>query len=228
MPQVAWVRCYSRRIGASMDNKLLIIGMGCGNPSYMLPIAKEKIKLAKTLVGAKRHLDSFKNLGQEKVYMEDGISKMLSYIEDNYKSEQIAVLVSGDTGYHSLLRYVKSNLSGIVLEVYPGVSSMSVMFARLSMMWDDATLVSAHGNDVDLVEIAKSNRKIGLLTDSKTTPKVIAQCLLDNGVINKKIAIGERLSYADEKVTVLSVEEATEYDSDKLCVVVIYDEEVCI
>lgn len=211
-----------------MENKLLIIGMGCGNPSYMLPVAKEKIVVASTLVGAKRHLDSYEYDGKKKVYMEDGIGKMLSYIEDNYKSEQIAVLVSGDTGYHSLLRYIKSNINGIALEVYPGVSSMSVMFARLSMMWDDATLISAHGNDVDIVQLAKSNRKIGLLTDSKTTPKVIAQCLLDNGVINKKVAIGERLSYDDEKVTVLSVEEATEYDSDKLCVVVIYNEEVCI
>lgn len=211
-----------------MANKLLIIGMGCGNPQYMLPIAKEKIEFADTLVGAKRHVDSQDYNGKKKVYMEEGLRDMLHYIEENYENEQIAVLVSGDTGYHSLLRYIKRNLKDVPLEVYPGVSSMSVMFSRLGMMWDDAKLVSAHGNEIDIVKHVKKHKKVGILTDSINSPRAIAKKLLGSDIDSKMIAIGEQLSYDDEKITILSVEKAAEYESDKLCVVVIYDEEVYI
>lgn len=211
-----------------MDNKLLVIGMGCGNPQYILPIAKVNIELADTLVGAKRHIETEEYEDKNKVYMEDGLCEMLKYIKDNYQKEQIAVLVSGDTGYHSLLRYIKTNLKDIPLEVYPGVSSMSVMFSRLCLMWDDAKLVSAHGNKIDIVEYVRNYKKLGILTDTINTPKAIARKLMDSGIKDKKIAVGERLSYDDENIAVMSVEEAIDYDSDKLCVVVIYDEEVYI
>lgn len=211
-----------------MNNSVYVIGMGGGDIKYMTGIALSKMKLADTLLGAGRHLDIQQNEGKNKIYLEHGIKKLLIYIKQNYKKEQLAVLVSGDTGFHSLLRYLKKNTKGIEFEIFTSPSSISILFSKLGMMWDDSKLLSAHGNELDIVKAVKENKKVALLTDGETTPKTIAKKLYESGVDNKIIVVGERLTYSDEKVTKLFVEEALNYDSDKLCVVVIYDESIYI
>ena len=96
------------------------------------------------------------------------------------------------------------------------------------MMWHDAAIVSLHGRKTDIAMLAKSSKKLCVLTDGLMTPSVIAKELIEAKIDRKIMAIGERLGYEDEKISKMRLAEAMSYDADPLNVVVIYDEDVQI
>lgn len=209
-------------------NEVFIIGMGGGNPDYLPAINLQKINQADTLIGAKRHLEAFAVEGKKKIYLDQGLKNMLDYLQTHWQEEQLAVLVSGDAGFYSLQRYLRKHTQGIRFTVYTAPSTISIMFARLGMMWDDARLLSAHGTIPDIVAAVNASKKVALLTDKTVTPGIIAAMLNDANINNCKMAIGERLTYPDEKITILDLQSALKYEADTLCVVIIYDETVTV
>ena len=209
-------------------NAVRVVGLGPGDRGYILPAAVTAIEEADILVGASRHLDALRVYGKQTFAVEGRFAEMAAYIAGNARTHRIAVVVSGDTGFYSLLRYLKDNLPDMTYEIIPGLSAMSLMFARLGLMHDDAFTGSVHGKALDVAALVKEHKKVGLLTDGKTAPAVIAMKLLEQGIQNKSMAIGERLSYADEKISILSLEQAADYAADALSIVVIYDEDVHI
>ena len=44
---------------AAMNNKIIVAGIGPGNPDYMVPMARQVIAEAKVLVGGRRALGQF-------------------------------------------------------------------------------------------------------------------------------------------------------------------------
>ena len=205
-------------------NHIDVIGLGPGHPDYILPERKKKIKEADVLMAGKRNLGGIEISGKEVLIIGNNLKELIDYIKENYQDKKIAVLVSGDPGYHSMLSYIKRNTEGIEINVTPGISSFTYFFSKLSMVWQDAVLSSVHGEDRDFVKLVEENRKVFFLTDGKITPKYMANELMKKGITHKRFFIGERLSYADEKISNLSVEEASQYATDSLCVVVIADE----
>lgn len=201
-----------------------VIGMGPGNPDYILPIGLKKINEADVLIGGQRNLNDVTILNKEVLYIRNNLKEITQYIQQNYKTKKIAVLVSGDPGFHSMLSYLKKNTKEILIEVTPGISSFTYFFSKLGMAWDDAVLSSVHGEKIDYIELIQANEKVAFLTDLRGTPKSIAQEMIKKGITHKRIYIGEDLSYENEKITALTVEEAAEYDTSSLCVVVIEDE----
>ena len=84
---------------------------------------------------------------------------------------------------------------------------------------------SVHGRSEDnLIETIKSYGKVALLTDKKNTPKMIAKIMKESDITNRKILIGENLSYSDERITELSIERCIDFEANSLCVMVIHDE----
>jgi len=201
-----------------------VIGVGPGNPDYILPMGLKRIHEADVLIGGKRNLEDGNILSKEVIVIRNNLQEIINYIQENHKTKKIAVLVSGDPGFHSMLSYLKKNTKGIDIRVTPGISSFTYFFSKLSMTWDDAVLSSVHGEKTDYLTLIQTNKKVAFLTDIKVTPRSIAQEMKKKGITHKKIYIGERLSYENEKLSKLSVDEASYYESDALCVVVIADE----
>jgi cobalt-precorrin-7 (C5)-methyltransferase len=133
-------------------------------------------------------------------------------------------VVSGDSGFYSLTNYLKKHFKDEDLDIYPGISSLQYFFARIGKTWEDAKLMSMHGREEDLIRLVKSNKKVGILTDDIWTPDEIAKKLIKHGVKEKKIYVGENLSYYNEKINELTLKESAETIFDKLNVVVVSDE----
>ena len=198
-------------------NKIWIIGLGPGHPDYMLPIASKKLKDANRIYGGKRHLSDL-DVTAKKIQLKMPLSESIEDIKKHYHTEQIAVLVSGDTGFYSFLETIKRNFDRSELETYPGISSLQYLFSKLSMSYQEAYIGSVHGREKDLNEVF--NYKIcGLLTDRKMTPSVLVEKALS---LNKTgwIHIGENLSYQDEVISTYRLDDYKEKEHSSLCVVV--------
>lgn len=201
-----------------------VVGIGPGSKEYILPLAKKEIENAKILVGGKRALTDFSNDNQITFPITKDIESAIEFIRKHI--DDVTVMVSGDPGYYSLLDTIRKNFPQDKISVIPGVSSLQVAFARLNLPWHNAKLLSFHGrvpSDEELV--FEENKMIGLLTDSVYNSKKIAEILSRfNWKKNSNFTVFERLSYDDEKITKMTLEEAKNFAPISSGVIIVYNE----
>ena len=204
-----------------MDHKIIVVGIGPGTADYLLPIAKRTIDAAKILVGSQRALQSFANKSSLQYKITGNIDSTLKFIRLNLEKQDIVVMVSGDPGYYSLLVALKKEFTQI--EVIPGISSMQVAFARLSLPWQNAELISIHGREPELERLKyKPQKVIGMLTDGKYTTAIIAKILMKNGWASEStMHICNNLSYENEFIVNMSLEKASNAEEFRNCIVVV-------
>lgn len=187
--------------------KINILGLGPGNEKYILPITKEYIKKSDILIGGRRNIESLGVLaeGKEIKYIDRYLDQLPIYIKEN-REKIISLIVSGDTGFYSMVPFMKKHFEIEDLNIISGISSMQYMFSAIGFSYEDTFIASVHGRECDYITPIKGGKKAGLLTDNKMTPQVIAKTLLKNKV-KGNIFVGERLSYDDERLTKLSLKE---------------------
>lgn len=200
-------------------NKIQIVGLGPGSVKYILPIVNEIIESADLLIGSKRSLELFCH--KHCFYYNHNLSELIDYIKLHRSTYKICVVVTGDTGFYSLLDYVKRFFDEEDIEVTPGISSYQYMFSRLKKSYKAFELTSLHGRVENLEAIIKKNKKVFLLTDQINSPSSIANTLCKLGYEKKYMAIGVNLSYEDEMIQEGSVEDFVNWKCENLCVVVI-------
>ncbi len=208
--------------------KIDVLGLGPGNRSYILPEVEKRIKTADVVVGGKRNIEGIADLvaGKEIKYIDRHLKELVLSMKDIMDEKKIAVVLSGDTGFYSMLGYLKNNFQLSRLDVVPGISSMQYFFARIGEQWHDAVIASVHGREFDYVESLKSAGKVGLLTDKINTPQEIAKKISESG-INATIYVGENLSYPDECITSGNPEEIKKIEKEfDLNVVIVKSEEI--
>jgi len=202
-------------------NKVYIIGAGPGNREYILPIATHYANRCDVLIGAKRNLEAF-DFNKKTIELGKNLDEIIDYIKNNKENKQIGVVVSGDTGFYSLMTFIKNHFNLDELEVIPGISSVSYLFSRLSKAYDDYLLISLHGKPIEtLLNAIKLNKKIVMLTCNINNPKNIADFLIENGYPNAKMVIGCNLSYEDERIIYTDAKKIENWNTKELCVVVI-------
>jgi len=194
-------------------NKINILGLGPGNSNYILPITKEYIKNSDILIGGRRNIESLGSIALKKEikYIDRYLEKLINFINSN-RDKKISLVVSGDSGFYSMVPFMKKHFKIKDLNIIPGISSMQYMFSTIGYSYEDTFIASVHGRECDFVTPAKKGKKVGLLTDNKTTPQVIAKKLLENK-IKGTIFVGERLSYKDEKITIKTLEEMSKVEN---------------
>lgn len=196
--------------------KIIVAGIGPGNPDYMVPMAYQAIKGAAALVGGRRALAQYAapvGRGQRTMAVTRDIDGVMSFIRDELAVHNVVVMVSGDPGYYSLLDALRREFSIEQIIVIPGISSMQLAFARLALPWHDARLVSFHGRRPQLEElIYREGSVIGMLTDTKFTSRTIPPILIKAGwPLSAKLHICTRLSYDDEQIQTILLRQAPEY-----------------
>lgn len=206
-----------------MEFKIIVAGIGPGAREYVVPKALKAIENAKVLVGGSRALADFAREGQKTFAIKVNIKAVMNFIGEELKQNDVVVMVSGDPGYYSLLSSLRKNFSIEQIKVIPGLSSMQVAFAKIALPWQEASLLSFHGRvpkDEDLVYV--KGRIIGMLTDNKFNSGRIAEYLIERGWDkNARAYICSRLSYPDEKIACLSLEEAQTKEIVSHCVMIV-------
>ncbi|ADL07093.1 precorrin-6y C5,15-methyltransferase (decarboxylating) subunit CbiE [Thermosediminibacter oceani] len=180
-----------------------VVGIGPGAPEYITPAALKRIKEAEVLVGAKRHLNLFKDLACKKIPLEAGLDlgKVLK------SPGRVAVIATGDPGIYGILDLVLKHVSEEEVDVIPGISSVQYMMARLRLPAKDTAVVSLHGRGGDIVSAVRNHSTVVVLTDPVNNPVKIARLLLENGILDREIYVGQNLSYENEAIEKYGVKE---------------------
>ncbi|WP_462425978.1 precorrin-6y C5,15-methyltransferase (decarboxylating) subunit CbiE [Fusobacterium varium] len=196
-------------------NKINVVGLGPGNLDYLTGAGIKAIKDCEIAVGGKRQLEEIGILLSENCerYTLGKLLDLIDYIKNN-RDRKITVVVSGDTGFYSLLPFLKKYFSNDELEVVPGISSYQYLFSKIGECWQNFVLASAHGRDFDYIKAMNEKEGVVLLTDEKNTPYIIGKKIYESGIRGVEIIVGERLSYPDEVITRVDVENFEELNKE--------------
>lgn len=204
--------------------KIKVVGIGPGHVDYILPVAYRAVEEADILVGARRHLDIFEPYKKETICYQNHLEEMMQKLDDLRKNKKIVVLVSGDPGFYSLLDYIQRRINKDELEVIPGISSFQYFFSRLNRSYKAYQLLSLHGRNIDIKNYLLTSGGVFLLTDYTHTPSEIAKILINDGFKDYKMAVGESLSYPEERIIEGKVQDFIDIEFTNLSVVVIDNE----
>ncbi len=204
-----------------ITKKINICGIGPGDPDLIVKAVFRKVEEADMLIGGQRHLDIFASYNKECHVFDGKLSPLKDFIEE-CPAQNIVVLVSGDTGFHSLRRYLKSAFNKFEIELTPGISSFQYFYAKLGLGYEKAFKTSLHGSTTEFLDKITDYESVFLLTDKINNWKTIAQQLCDIGHPDITYHIGNNLSYPDEKIISTTAGDALKMDYDfHLCAVII-------
>jgi precorrin-6Y C5,15-methyltransferase (decarboxylating) len=172
---------------------IAVIGLD-GRP--LAPEAEGSICEASLVVGGERHLEDLSIEPGRAVVLKGGLSEALARIEG--AEGLVAVLASGDPGFFGIVRLLGERFGPKNLRVFPAASSVSLVFARAGLHWDDAVTVSAHGRDPHrAVNICRSHPKVAVLTSPVFGPAELAEALDGLG---RSLVVAEKLGEPEERL----------------------------
>ncbi len=205
--------------------KISLVGIGMGTVMTMTAQAEAAVRSADCLIGAGRMLDAVRDmeaLEGKPVLEEYRGDQILSYIRSHPEHRETAVLLSGDTGFHSgakgLADMLRKEMPEWEVQMMPGIASVAYLAARLKTSWEDAALVSLHGKEEDFIQTVSRNRKTFLLLGGKDAGRRALDRLREYGMDEVILHVGTRLSYPDERILSGTVQELGEKDLDGLSV----------
>ncbi|MFX0560446.1 precorrin-6y C5,15-methyltransferase (decarboxylating) subunit CbiE [Tepidibacillus infernus] len=189
--------------------KMKIIGIGDDGENGIFPHYRKWIAEADILVGGERQLSYFPDFQKEKWILRGDLPFILHRLKEKAINKKVVVLASGDPLFYGIGRLFLDIIGYENLSIYPHLSSVQLAFARLGDSWQDSYIESLHGRSLTgLAQRIDGKAKIALLTDAVHSPTMIAQYLLIYGFDEYEMFIGEHLGGKNEKIYLLSLEEA--------------------
>jgi precorrin-6B C5,15-methyltransferase / cobalt-precorrin-6B C5,C15-methyltransferase len=205
---------------------LVGVGMGMGDISTM---ALRWIERAEVLAGGARHLDWFARHPGEKLPLKGPLNAWMDAVADISRERRTVVLASGDPFFFGIGRRLAERLGKEHLVTFPNITSVQVLFARLNESWEDVKVLSLHGrgsavDDFRWLLHLRLHPRCVCFTDPQHTPDWIARQLLENGLEDRVMVVGEDLGTSSERIHRLSPRDAAAGSFSSLNLVAVFAE----
>lgn len=178
--------------------KLYVVGLGPGHPDLLVLRARQALLGADLVVGAGRLLDSLP-AGCTANRVEAVQAEEIVRAVRSAGCERPCAVFSGDTGFYSGAQRLLA-LWDDDREVLPGVGSVAYFAARLGVSWQDWRLVSAHGRRCDPAAALRLAPRVLFLTGGENSVGALCARLARAGLGDVRVAVGENLSYPEERI----------------------------
>ena len=210
------------RFSFSLRQQIAIVGIGMGQADTLTIAAKRAIERAQVVIGAKRMVAAVAAVGQARheAYQATAIS---NYIKEHPEYQRIVVVLSGDVGFYSGAKKLLAELPADV-ELICGISSLVYFCAKLKTTWEDVYASSLHGRNDNMIGLIQKNPKVFAIVGQEMGISELCQKMNDYGLGDVKMAIGEKLSYPEEQITVGLASDFIGYRTDSLAVILIENE----
>lgn len=186
-----------------------------GEPSAALVRAAADADL---VMGGRRQLDALEIAPDRRIEL-GALDPAIERLVGLPAGARALVVASGDPLFFGIVRRLRAG--GLRPTVVPAPSSAAVAFAAVGLPWDDAVVVSAHGRSLaPALHVARAHAKVAVFTSAAHGVRELAAGLADQ---ERWYVLAERLGDADQRVRVLSAEEALEADAREPHLVLVLD-----
>lgn len=198
-----------------IQKEISLIGTGMGNTGTLSIAGKEALESAGLVIGSGRLLETAKaviNAKDKEMFNAYDADIIYNYIKENPQYKNIAIMLSGDTGFYSgagRLYEKLQELPGYNIDIIPGISSVAYFAARLKINWQDIKLLSLHGRTQNVIAAIKSNEKTFILLGMKDSVAGLADICIKYGLKELVFHIGCNFGYSGEEIISGSPEDFT-------------------
>lgn len=213
------VKAYlCKKLEIKVQREISIVGIGMGTLENMTAEALKVCRDAQLLIGADRMLAQVRTLNKP-CFVSYKPQEIRDYIFAHPEYEKVALLQSGDVGFYSGAKRLYEVLKDENIKVYPGISSVVYLCDKLKTSWEDVVLVSLHGRSANAIAKIKNNKKVFMLVGKGNGINELCRKLCYYNLGKIKLAVGENLSYENEKISFGYAEEFQTREFEDLCVV---------
>lgn len=198
-----------------IQKEISLIGTGMGNTGTLSIAGKEALESAGLVIGSGRLLETANaviNAQDKEMFNAYDADIIYNYIKENPQYKNIAIMLSGDTGFYSgagRLYEKLQELAGYNIDIIPGISSVAYFAARLKINWQDIKLLSLHGRTQNVIAAIKSNEKTFILLGMKDSVAGLADICIKYGLKELVFHIGCNFGYSGEEIISGSPEDFT-------------------
>lgn len=198
-----------------IQKEISLIGTGMGNTGTLSIAGQEALESAGLVIGSGRLLETARaviNAQDKEMFNAYDADIIYNYIKENPQYKNIAVMLSGDTGFYSgagRLYEKLQELPGYNIDIIPGISSVAYFAARLKINWQDIKLLSLHGRMQNVIAAIKSNEKTFILLGMKDSVAGLADICIKYGFKELVFHIGCNFGYSGEEIISGSPEDFT-------------------
>jgi precorrin-6B C5,15-methyltransferase / cobalt-precorrin-6B C5,C15-methyltransferase len=216
--------------------KVYLVGIGMGFESSLTKEAMDILSQVPVAIGAKRMIESFQNtsiwtLREElgilpEVFMEYQAIKIADYMK-GCQQPSVAVLLSGDVGFCSGAKKLLQVLEFCDVQLIPGITTVSYLASRCNLSWEDMCLTSLHGTSSAIINRVHHNAHTFTLLGGKVSVNQLCDLLMEYGMNQVKLHVGECLSYPNEKIQTINPEQGYVGEQQELAAVIIENPKPC-
>ena len=196
--------------------QVAVVGIGPGSRQAMTLEVLEATQKADCIIGAKRMLEAVAPQGKScfDAIAPNAISEI---IHSRKEFSSFTVVMSGDSGFFSGTKKLLPLLEDCRTTVLPGLNSMVYLCSRLHTSYEDVVTVSAHGRERSILpQIRRHHRVFTLLGGENGAGKLCRQ-LVEAGMGDVKVSIGQHLSYENEQIVTGSAQQLADRNFESLC-----------
>lgn len=205
--------------GAIKHIDYYLIGIG----NHPKPLIDEDVQdlIDRSLIfsGGKRHYQLMKPFLPENhswIEISGGMDNVIAHYKAS--NQPIVIFTSGDPFFYGFGNTLKRYLPNARMTSYPYFNSIQRLCHKIQTNYNELTAVSVHGRDWHALNkvLIKGKPLIGVLTDNRKTPAVIAKYLLQYGFDNYEICVGEALDGEFEKINTYKLESVLDLEFNPL------------
>ncbi len=217
---VSYVKDY---FGFKEKRRVYLIGAGPGAEELLTADAKGCLQKCDVLIGAGRILETCRKITQKPVFETCRREEIVKFLNENKGYENAALVYSGDIGFHSGAKGIRELLPEYEVIPVCGISSPVYFLNKIGVPWDQVPLVSCHGQECNLISILLEKGRVCALLGKSSGQREgevsrICKTLLDFGMEDTRLTVGERLSYQEERIITGSPGELAGQSFDSLSV----------
>lgn len=202
------------------NQHITFVGIGMGTKQTMTLEAWNACEMADVLIGARRMLQTVKELRKPE-FSSYKIEEIKQFISEHTEYENIVILVSGDLGFYSGTTKWMEQLSDYPISRINGISSVVYFCGKLGIPWEKTALISLHGRKQNIIHAVKNNETVFALIGEENGIPALCKELIQCGLESVALHVGENLSYSNERIVTGTPKELITKEFERLSVVVI-------
>lgn len=200
--ELSEVLAFFRERYQMREKKMLyLIGMGPGKRELLTGEAENCLKQCDVLIGAKRILEGCEQTDKKPHFQSYQKEEIARFLREHPEYKKAALLYSGDIGFYSGAKGMKELLPEYEVHPLCGIASPIYFMDRLNLSWEETCFVSCHGLNPRMIPRIRLEKKVVALLGREDTIAKISRQLLEYGMEEIRITVGERLSYPTEQIT---------------------------
>ena len=195
----------------------------CQNPVHVIglrpgaltppPGVDDILERAQVLVGGRRLLEAAPAIcrPEKTIPVVGSLAPIMEDIERELDAgKAVVVLADGDPLFFGLGKRLIEHLGAQRVQVHPNLCTLQLAAARVGLPWHEVRVVSLHGrSDFNPLFAALARfERLAVFTDPQNSPAVIAQALLERGVVDAQLIVLENLGAENETARRMRLEEA--------------------